>query len=87
MAHKTDDLLNLLNFLFWYEQEDPRALWGGVRMGDAMESCRKLLGFTEDHFEILERICLGELKADELRPKMPEEPSIPLSPQAPGSED
>lgn len=60
--HDVNDLLNLLNFLFWYEQESPRALWGGVTLADALESCRKLLNFDEDRFETLEKICLGEIK-------------------------
>lgn len=59
-----DDLINLLSFLFWYEQEDPGAIWGGIKIGDAIESCRKLLGFDEEAFEKIEMISLGEFKDD-----------------------
>jgi len=64
--HSVVHLLNLLNFLFWMEREHPSAMWGGVRILDALESCRQLLGFDEEAFEKIERIVLGEITNESL---------------------
>jgi hypothetical protein len=63
--YNVHDLLNVLNFLLWYEKSDQTALWGGVRIVDALASLRCLLGFDEGQFDRLESIILGEEKSED----------------------
>jgi hypothetical protein len=52
------DLLNVLTFLCWCEDDDATALWGGVRVQQAIESMQTLLSMPDQVFEDLKNIAL-----------------------------
>lgn len=53
-------LLNVLNFLCWYREDDATALWGGVTIPQALESIQTLLSLPDQVFEDLKNIALVE---------------------------
>ncbi|MGZ4849881.1 MAG: hypothetical protein ACXV2C_00715 [Candidatus Bathyarchaeia archaeon] len=57
---KTEDLMNIMNFLCWLEADDPNALWGGVRIGDVMKSLQAMLGMPDKVFADIKSIALGQ---------------------------
>ena len=57
---KTDHLIHLMSFLLWYEREDPGVMWGGVTIDKAIAGVKSLLNMSDDMFDELKRITLGD---------------------------
>jgi hypothetical protein len=54
-----DKLLSLMNFLCWYQQDQPGAYWGGVPIETAMQGLQHVLGLDDEAFELLKQVSLG----------------------------
>jgi hypothetical protein len=40
-----DHLANLMFFLLWAERDDPKQMWGGIRIADAIDSLAAIAGW------------------------------------------
>jgi hypothetical protein len=40
---KHEHLANLVFFLLWAEQHDPKQMWGGIHIGDAIDSLAAIM--------------------------------------------
>jgi hypothetical protein len=52
------DLLNVFNFLMWYQEDEPDAYWGGVKITSAISSLQALLYLPDEVFEDMKNIAL-----------------------------
>lgn len=44
LDQRTADITNVIVFLVWQERYNPNAMWGGIRIKDAVESLARRLG-------------------------------------------
>ena len=54
-----EHVINVMNFLCWYRQDNPTALWGGVRINEVLQSLQVLLHLNQSAFDSLINVALG----------------------------